>query len=120
MPANTAKVVFGDAHDGRILDGVRALSGGGNLQPVIVDPPADAGLPGTVEIISVHDAEWATRCADEYAALRRARGADVGDAAAAVQDPLLFMALYTRLGYMEVDRRVEHGFARVFMRKVLP
>jgi GNAT superfamily N-acetyltransferase len=30
------------------------------------------------------------------------------------------MALYTRLGYMEVDRRVEHGFARVFMRKVLP
>lgn len=30
------------------------------------------------------------------------------------------IALYTRLGYMEVERRVEHGFARVFMRKVLP
>jgi ribosomal protein S18 acetylase RimI-like enzyme len=29
------------------------------------------------------------------------------------------IALYTRLGYEEVERRVEHGFARVFMRKRL-
>ena len=29
------------------------------------------------------------------------------------------IALYTRLGYEEVERRVEHGFARVFMRKQL-
>ena len=29
------------------------------------------------------------------------------------------IALYTRLGYEEVARRVEHGFARVFMRKLL-
>ena len=29
------------------------------------------------------------------------------------------IALYTRLGYEEVERRVEHGFARVFMRKLL-
>ena len=29
------------------------------------------------------------------------------------------IALYTRLGYVEVARRVEHGFARVFMRKLL-
>jgi GNAT superfamily N-acetyltransferase len=27
------------------------------------------------------------------------------------------IALYTRLGYAEIERRVEHGFARVFMRK---
>jgi len=27
--------------------------------------------------------------------------------------------LYARLGYMEYERRVEHGFSRVFMRKAL-
>ena len=68
------------------------------MRPVVVDPPAGADLPGTVEVVSVHDAAWSARCADEYASLRRARGADVGDAVAAVQQPLLFMALYARLG----------------------
>jgi ribosomal protein S18 acetylase RimI-like enzyme len=29
------------------------------------------------------------------------------------------IALYARLGYAEVERRAEHGFARVFMRKRL-
>jgi ribosomal protein S18 acetylase RimI-like enzyme len=29
------------------------------------------------------------------------------------------IAFYTRLGYDEVERRVEDGFARVFMRKRL-
>src|SRR5207244_3533315 len=29
------------------------------------------------------------------------------------------IALYTRLGYDEVERRAEDGFARVFMRKLL-
>ena len=29
------------------------------------------------------------------------------------------IALYKRLGFEEVERRTEHGFARVFMRKVL-
>ena len=29
------------------------------------------------------------------------------------------IALYTRLGYVEVERRQEDGFRRVFMRKVL-
>jgi len=27
--------------------------------------------------------------------------------------------LYARLGYMEYERRVQHGFSRVFMRKAL-
>ena len=30
------------------------------------------------------------------------------------------IAYYTRLGYAEVERRAEDGFARVFMRKLLP
>ena len=93
-----ARVVFGDAHDGRILDGVRALAAGGVVHPVVVDPPRDAPMPGSVETVNVDDPVWSARCADEYTALRRARGADVGDAAAAVRDPLLFMALYARLG----------------------
>lgn len=29
------------------------------------------------------------------------------------------VALYTRIGYVEVDRRIEHGFPRVYMRKRL-
>jgi len=28
-------------------------------------------------------------------------------------------ALYARLGYLELGRRTQHGFARVFMRKAL-
>src|SRR5689334_12917207 len=28
-------------------------------------------------------------------------------------------AIYTRLGYVEYERRAQHGFARVFMRKPL-
>ena len=29
------------------------------------------------------------------------------------------LAMYTHLGYVEVDRRSEHGYRRVFMEKVL-
>ena len=28
-------------------------------------------------------------------------------------------AMYAKLGYVEFDRRTEHGFARVYMRKAL-
>ena len=29
------------------------------------------------------------------------------------------LSLYARIGYVEYDRRVEHGYGRVFMRKKL-
>jgi phosphate acetyltransferase len=93
-----ATVAFGDAHDGRMLEAVRDLTATGLVQPVVIEPPADAKLPASVQVVSVDDPQWSQRCADEFTALRHARGAEVGDARAAVRDPLLFMALYARLG----------------------
>ena len=97
MPAGT-RVVFGDAGDERIQAAVAAIADARLVQAVVVEPPAGWSVPYGVETVTVDDPEWAGRVAEEYAALRVARGQDVGDAAAAVRDPLLFMALFTRLG----------------------
>jgi phosphate acetyltransferase len=94
----TTRVAFGDAGDARIQRGVEILGDAGVLQPVLVAPLPGTKVPSTVETVAVDDAEWSERCAAELERLRRSKGMTLDDARSAITDPLLFMALYTRLG----------------------
>jgi phosphate acetyltransferase len=88
------RVVFGDAHDERVVSAVTRLSAEGVVRPVLVDPPVGARVPSGVETLSLDDPVWVGRCAEELAAMR---GSDDG-VREALRDPLLLAAVYTRLG----------------------
>ena len=96
--ADRVRVVIADSDDDRIRAVLPRVVGERGVEPVLVDPPAGMSLPAGVDVVSTTDPTWAARCQDAYRAALTAKGLDASGAEAAVADPLLFAALYVRLG----------------------
>lgn len=102
MPAEhvtrAPRVVLADADDDRVRRAVVRIVADGAAEPVLVDPAAGAAIPDGVEVVRTDDPAWSQKCAAEYRSVLASKGRDPSEAEAAVSDPLLFAALYTRLG----------------------
>jgi phosphate acetyltransferase len=96
--SDPARVVFGDADDERTLVAVGELAETNLVRPVLVTGGDGVVAPRGVDTVSIAAPEWRQRCAEEFLSLRRHRGATDEDARVALDDPVMFAALYTRLG----------------------
>jgi phosphate acetyltransferase len=93
-----ARIAFGDAADARVHEALARLVEQGMVQPVLVDPPAHEPVPPGIDVVRSDDPVWTERCVDAYLAGPNLSGADEAGVRALVADPLVFAAVYVRLG----------------------
>ena len=92
------RIVVADADDDRVRRVLPRIMAEGLVEPVLVDPPAGVAVPAGVDVVRTDDPQWSVRCATAYREVLAAKGMDTAGAEEAVADPLLFGALYVRLG----------------------
>ncbi len=89
------RVLYAEPSDPRICAAIRQLAEAGMIAPVILADQPSAALPG-VERLWVDDGVWSPRITRAHA---EAKGLDLAEAGELVHaDPLLFAALYVKLG----------------------
>ena len=93
--ATTRRVLFAEPEDPRIRAAVKRLVDERMLHPVFLAAKRHDELPG-VECIFTDSPEWLSRASESYAASRKLSVAVAR--AAVLADPLLFAALYVKLG----------------------
>jgi ribosomal protein S18 acetylase RimI-like enzyme len=92
----------------------------GEVAGVLVVGPTEEGFAiDNVAVHPAHQGKGIGRVLLDHAE-SAARAAEFGEIYLYTHEKMTEnQALYARLGYVEYERRAEHGFARVFMRKAL-
>jgi phosphate acetyltransferase len=98
LERSPARILFGDSADARVHAALPRLVEQGMVRPVLVDPPAHRPVPVGVEVVSSGDALWSERGVDAYLAGPNLSGADEAGVRDLLADPLMFGAVYVRLG----------------------
>jgi len=93
-----ARVLFADAADARVHEALPRLLDQGMVQPVLVEPPPHEPIPDGVEVVNVDDPVWVERCVDAYLTGPNLTHVDESGARELLRDPLMFAAVYVRLG----------------------
>ena len=93
--ATRRRVLFTEPQDPRIRAAVKRLLAEDALTPILLSAHEHPELPG-VEHIFIDSTEWVARAAEAYAQARKLTVAAAR--AALLVDPLLFAALYVKLG----------------------
>lgn len=94
-----ARILFGDVADHRVRQALTEVAGAGLVAPLAVGTPATVDVPAGVELVDPADPAWSDRVLTEYLRLRGLGPADEPAARSALTtNPLLYGAVYTRLG----------------------
>jgi phosphate acetyltransferase len=98
LEAEPARVLFGDADDSRVRRALELTLDAGLVQPLVVGGPG-TDVPSGVELVDPGDPEWFARALPEYMSVKRLEPAAEPAARAALEsNPLLYGAVYLRLG----------------------
>lgn len=98
LEAQPARVLFGDAGDGRVRRALELTLAAGLVQPLVVGGPG-TDVPNGVELVDPADPEWFARALSEYMTVKRLQAdAEPAARAALESNPLLYGAVYLRLG----------------------
>lgn len=98
LEARPARVLFGDADDGRVRRALELTVERGLVRPLVVGRPG-TGVADGVELVDPGDPAWFSRVVAEYMTVKRLEPSAEPAARAALEaNPLLYGAVYTRLG----------------------
>ncbi len=97
LEAEPARVIFGDHEDARVREALAATVARGLVRPLVVGGP-DTDVPDGVELIDPADPEWSARILAGYLEHKGLGPDDEPAARAALDNPLLYGAVYLRLG----------------------
>lgn len=94
-----ARVLFGDAEDDRVQQALKLVADRGLVAPLVVGAPGSIGAPPGVEFVDPGDPAWFPRVLAEYLAVKGlSPDAEPAARAALEASPLLYSAVYLRLG----------------------
>jgi phosphate acetyltransferase len=94
-----ARVLFGDANDTRVRQALELICEGGLVAPLVVGAPGSIDVPEGVQFVDPADPEWFPRVLAEYMTVKQLeQDAEPAARAALEASPLLYSAVYLRLG----------------------
>lgn len=97
LESEPARVIFGDDGDARVREALAVTVAGGLVRPLVVGGP-DTDVPDGVELVDPADPEWSSRILAGYLEHKGLGPDDEPAARAALANPLLYGAVYLRLG----------------------
>lgn len=97
LESEPARVILGDAEDARVREACEITVERGLVRPLVVGGPGTE-VPNGVELVDPADPAWTDRVLAEYSAAKGFTADDAPAAQAALANPLLYAAVYLRLG----------------------